>query len=214
MDQDAIVIQCGFAVMNILSLPESDSIVFIEETVSYLQSVRGTSEAVNRIGEALCRYTMFDLQYIGGFIHREVGKLPDPYRRMYRPYSLDLLHQYHEVLYVYRFGGVSDAPLPNPILWHEFWDIARSQCFVRRERSDDPFPQMRHPLSAFFYRLVYGYVMLIAGGYGHPVGMPFPGGARVHREGGRILCPIRNKERDLPFALCNFCSAEQDPRYG
>ena len=199
--------------MNVLSLSDGESAVFVEETVRSLQAVRGTAEAVERIGSVLCRYTVFDLQYIGGFIRREVEMLPDPYRRVYQPYSLDLLDQYHAVLRVYRSGGVSDAPLADPVLWHEFWEVARVQCFVRRERSDDPFPQMGHPLSSFFYRLVYGYVMLVAGGYGHPVGMPFPGGATVHREGGRVLCPIRDKERDLPSALCNFCPAEQDPRY-
>ncbi|MCZ0861205.1 DUF2115 domain-containing protein [Methanocorpusculum sp. MG] len=199
--------------MNVLSLSDGESAVLIDETVASLQVVTGTAEAVRRIGTALSRYTVFDLQYIGGFIRREVEKLPDPYRRAYRPYCSDLLDQYHVFMRVYRTNGVSDAPLTDPVLWHEFWEVARVQCFVRSGRSDDPFPQMEHPLSKFFYRLVYGYVMLIAGGYGHPIGMPFPGGATVRREGERVLCPIRDKERDLPSALCNFCPAEQDPRY-
>lgn len=199
--------------MNVLSLSDEESAVFIAETVRFLQETTGTADAVRRIGSVLSRYTMFDLQYVGGFIRREVEKLPDPYRRAYRPYSLDLLDQYHAVMQVYRTGGATDAPLTDPELWYEFWEIARVQCFVRSGKSDDPFPQMEHPLSKFFYRLVYGYVMMIAGGYGHPVGMPFPGGATVRREGERVLCPIRDKERDLPGALCNFCLAEQDPRY-
>lgn len=200
--------------MNILSLSDSEAEAFINGTVTDLQAVSGTAEAVARIGAALSRYTIFDLQYIGGFIRREVERLPNAYRRVYRPYSLDLLDQYHSFLREYRTGAGVDAPLGDPEHWMEYWEIARGQCFVRTGKSDDPFPQMEHPLLKFFYRLVYGYVMLIANGYGHPIGMPFPGGATVRREGERVLCPIRNKERELPSALCNFCPAEQDPKYG
>jgi uncharacterized protein (UPF0305 family) len=199
--------------MNILSLSSGESAIFIDETIASLQMATETTEMVGIIGFALSRYTVFDLQYIGGLIHREVEKLPDPYRKAYRPYSSDLLDQYHVFMRMYRTQVISDAPLKNPLLWHEFWEMARVQCFVRSGRTDDSFLQIEHPMSKFFYRLVYGYVMLIAGGYGHPIGMPFPGGATVHRDGNRVFCPIRDKERDLPSALCSFCPAEQDPQY-
>ena len=200
--------------MNILTLSDDESESFIRDTVTALRAATGTAEAVHQIGAALSRYTVFALQYIGGHVRREVEKLPDPYRRLYRPYSLDLLNQYHTFMTIYRSNSISDTPLKDPALWNEYWEVARTQCFVRSGKSDDPFPQMEHPLSKFFYRLVYGYVMLVAGGYGHAIGMPFPGGATVHRDGERVLCPIRDKEKDLPSALCNFCPAEQDPKYG
>ncbi|HJK34625.1 MAG TPA: DUF2115 family protein [Methanocorpusculum sp.] len=199
--------------MNVLSLSDDESAAVIDRTIQSLQKATSTADAVKRIGSALSQYTVFDLQYIGGFIRREVNKLPNPYRRVYLPYSLDLLNQYHVFMQMYRTQKIYDEPIKDPTLWSEYWEIARVQCFVRSGPSDDPFPQMEHPLSKFFYRLVYGYVMLIANGYGHPIGMPFPGGATVHREGEQVLCPIRDKERDLPAALCNFCPAEQDPRY-
>ena len=199
--------------MNVLSLSDDESAAVIDRTIQSLQKATSTADAVKRIGSALSQYTVFDLQYIGGFIRREVNKLPNPYRRVYLPYSLDLRNQYHEFMQRYRTQKLPDEPIKDPTLWSEYWEIARVQCFVRSGPSDDPFPQMEHPLSKFFYRLVYGYVMLIANGYGHPIGMPFPGGATVHREGEQVLCPIRDKERDLPAALCNFCPAEQDPRY-
>lgn len=199
--------------MNFLSLSDDESAAVIDRTIQSLQKATSTADAVKRIGSALSQYTVFDLQYIGGFIRREVNKLPNPYRRAYLPYSLDLLNQYHVFMQMYRMQKIHDEPIKDPTLWSEYWEIARVQCFVRSGPSDDPFPQMEHPLSKFFYRLVYGYVMLIANGYGHPIGMPFPGGATVHREGEQVLCPIRDKERDLPAALCNFCPAKQDPRY-
>ncbi len=199
--------------MNVLSLSDDESAAVIDRTIQSLQKATSTADAVKRIGSALSQYTVFDLQYIGGFIRREVNKLPNPYRRVYLPYSLDLLNQYHVFMQMYRTQKLPDEPIKDPTLWSEYWEIARVQCFVRSGPSDDPFPQMEHPLSKFFYRLVYGYVMLIAKGYGHPNGMPVPGGGTVHRGGEQGLCPIRDKERDLPAALCNFCPAEQDPRY-
>ena len=199
--------------MNVLSLSDDESAAVIDRTIQSLQKATSTADAVKRIGSALSQYTVFDLQYIGGFIRREVNKLPNPYRRVYLPYSLDLLNQYHVFMQMYRTQKLPDEPIKDPTLWSEYWEIARVQCFVRSGPSDDPFPQMEHPRSKVCYRLVYGYVMLIANGYGHPIGMPFPGGATVHREGEQVLCPIRDKERDLPAALCNFCPAEQDPRY-
>lgn len=200
--------------MNILSLPGDEARVLINETTAGLLETTTTTEGIGNISDALKRYTVFDLQYIGGVIRREVDKLPNPYRRCYRPYSGDLLDQYHQFMSLLHARRFPDAqPIRDPELWRRYWEMAAVQCFVQTGPSNDPFPQMDHPLYKFFYRLVYGYVMLIDGGYGHPIGMPFPGGATVKREGGRVLCPIRDKEKDLASALCNFCPAEQDPRY-
>ncbi|MDV0443976.1 DUF2115 family protein [Methanorbis rubei] len=199
--------------MNLLSFSDSESRFFIEKTVRDLIVAKGTAEAAREIGSALGSYTIFDLQYIGGGIQREVGKLPNPYRRCYQPFSSDLLNQYHAFMTKYRIGGFADTRIKDPELWHIYWDITPAQCFVKHRSPHDPFPQLEHPMTKLFYRLVYGYVMLIEGGYGHPVGMPFPGGAVIRREGNHVLCPIRDKEKDFPTALCNFCPAEQDSEY-
>ena len=199
--------------MNCLSLSDNEAGLLISKTITDLKAAAGTAEAVVKIGTALSRYTVFDLQYIGGCICREAAKLPNPYQRAYLPYSTDLLDQHHRFITMYRTLNFADVPRKNPELWRKYWEIARTVYLVRTRKTDDPFPQMEHPLSEFFYRLVYGYVMLIEGGCGHPIGLPFPGGATVRQEGHRVLCPIRDKEKDLPSALCNFCPAEQDPDY-
>lgn len=200
--------------MNILALSDDEARELINQTTARLLKTTTTTEGIRNIGVALKKYTVFDLQYIGGFIRREVDKLPNPYRRYYQPYSGDLLVQYHQfVRMLHGKTFQADLPIREPELWRKYWEIAAEQCFVQTRASNDPFPQMDHPLYIFFYRLVYGYVMLIDGGYGHPIGMPFPGGATVIQNGNRVLCPIRDKEKDLAFALCNFCPAEQDPKY-
>ena len=116
--------------MNVLSLSDDESAAVIDRTIQSLQKATSTADAVKRIGSALSQYTVFDLQYIGGFIRREVNKLPNPYRRVYLPYSLDLLNQYHVFMQMYRTQKLPDEPIKDPTLWSEYWEIARVQCFV------------------------------------------------------------------------------------
>ncbi len=201
--------------MNLLSLTSDASGKLISECCNQLTTAETQHEGSRIIAETLAKYTIFDLQYIGGYIRHEVEKLPNPYRNKYRPYSQDLLNQYSACMKDYRCGRLPEKkPIQDPGLWKTYWEITPGRCFEQEsKRLDEPFPQMAHPLNKFFYRLVYGYVMLIKGGYGHPIGMPFPGGFTVRQNGDRVLCPIRDKEKDLPAALCNYCPAEQDPDY-
>ena len=201
--------------MNLLSLSGDRSAELISGCCHQLATAATQHEGTRIIAETLAKYTIFDLQYIGGYIRHNVDKLPNPYRNRYRPYSQDLLNQYSTCMKEYRCGIPADTrPIKDPSLWKTYWEITPGHCFdPGPQRPDEPFPQMKHPMNTFFYRLVYGYVMLIKGGYGHPVGMPFPGGFTVRQNGDRVLCPIRDKEKDLPAALCNYCPAEQDPDF-
>ena len=44
----------------------------------------------------------------------------------------------------------------------------------------------------------------------HIVGTLFPGGFRVKLENGTYYCPVKEKQKDNPGAVCGFCIAEQD----
>jgi uncharacterized protein (UPF0305 family) len=44
------------------------------------------------------------------------------------------------------------------------------------------------------------------------VGTPFPGGFKVKYEGGKYPCPVKERQKDNPGAVCGFCIAEQDPK--
>jgi len=199
--------------MDIFSRSASSSRIFIDETVTALLFAETNQEAAEIIGRALSAYTVFDLQYIGGHLKREVDRLPDPYRRMYRPFCMDLLDQYHEFMQDYRPGIVCHGPLPDLDLWKKYWGDIPDYCFQDACPSENPRPTQNHPLSKLFYRLVFAYVMFVKGGCGHPVGMPFPGGLRIRQVGDIVYCPIRDREKDLPQALCNYCPAKQDPDY-
>ncbi|PAV08567.1 hypothetical protein ASJ83_03155 [Methanocorpusculum parvum] len=199
--------------MDIFSRSASSSRTFIEDTVTALLSAETNQAAAEIIGRALSAYTVFDLQYIGGYLKREVDRLPDPYRRLYKPYCMDLFDQYHAFMQEYRPGIVCSGPLPDLGLWKKYWEPVPEHCFQDAARSENILPPQDHPLAKFFYRLVFAYVMFVKGGCGHPIGMPFPGGLRIRQEGDIVYCPIRDREKDLPLALCNYCPAKQDPEY-
>ena len=196
--------------MDIFACSADEVKRFIEETAGELEKTVLSEDAVRILYHALQKYTIFDLQRIGGHMRLEVEKLPEPYRKKFRPYAGDLLNRYHEFLTAARSKNVPGT-ITDLDLWKSYWQGACSACFSEEVSKNDPRPEFAGPAGKFFYRLVYGYTMLIADKPGHPVGMPFPGGWTVYEKGGEILCPIRDKEKDLPQALCNFCPAVQDP---
>jgi uncharacterized protein (UPF0305 family) len=46
----------------------------------------------------------------------------------------------------------------------------------------------------------------------HPVGTRFPGGFTLRLVDGVYLCPVKDKQKDTPSALCRFCVSVQDER--
>ena len=195
---------------NVFQYSKSELAEFVKSVSAELLAAKNAEEAVPVLKRALERYTIFDLQRVGGTIHRETELLPEPYRSRYRPYSIDLLNQYHAFLSDVRRGKSKQREILDRKLWDEFWKNAEESCFSDEVSKNSPEVGIGTPAGKLFYRLVYGYAMLIAGLPGHPVGMPFPGGWTVKEESGKILCPIRDKEKDLPQALCNYCPAVQD----
>ena len=54
--------------------------------------------------------------------------------------------------------------------------------------------------------------MFVADEPGHPPGTPFPGGLEVTKNNEGYLCPIRDKEEEIFYSVCNFCPAKQDEK--
>lgn len=163
------------------------------------------------IADAAARYAPYDLQVIGGRLKNEVDRLPSPYREAIRPYFADqVFGAYHELLLLRRRGTFARmaAPIAEPALCREYWEMVPRGCTEGDERPERHahFYTARH---RFFYYLMAGFSMFVLGRPGHPVGTPFPGGFRVEEHRGRYLCPIREKEGDLWYSICNFCPADQ-----
>jgi len=67
--------------------------------------------------------------------------------------------------------------------------------------------------SSFFriYKIISLYTTYILDEPVHPVGTPFPGGFQVKYDGKKYSCPVKERQKDNPGAVCGFCIAEQDP---
>ena len=66
---------------------------------------------------------------------------------------------------------------------------------------------------AFFqiYKIISLYTTFILNESVHPVGTPFPGGLKVKYDGKNYLCPVKERQKDNPGAVCGFCISKQDP---
>jgi uncharacterized protein (UPF0305 family) len=83
-----------------------------------------------------------------------------------------------------------------------------SGCFVKDDRSE-LYPHFVQPRNRLFYYLIAAFTMFVLEEPGHPVGMPFPGGFTVEKRGSGYYCLIRDKEKEVPHSICNFCPALQ-----
>ena len=66
---------------------------------------------------------------------------------------------------------------------------------------------------AFFqiYKIISLFNTFILDEPVHPVGTPFPGGLKVKYDGKNYLCPVKERQKDNPGAVCGFCISKQDP---
>lgn len=202
--------------MNMLDKTDAEMEEIIASVSDALIFETDACKASEIIGKALSQYTVYDLQYIGGYIKLEVDKLPNPYKNQYRPFSTDLMDKYSEIIIRYRnkrCDSVCGFDEGDAELRKKYWEDTKVCCFRVPDNRNGTNYMGNNPARHFFYRLVYAHVMFLDKGFGHPVGLPFPGGFTVRREGDKVYCPIRDKEKDLEWALCNYCPAEQDPNY-
>ncbi len=165
------------------------------------------------LAKEILRYSMYDLQVIGGELNEEIFRLPRPYRDHVKQFLRDQLFiPYHLFLSAYRTGGPlgTSTPFRDPDMVCSYWDMVPAGCFTWDEKTVHTFRRW-NPRHRLFYYLIAAVSMFILDQPGHPVGMPFPGGKKVEMRNGRYLCPIRDKEKDVFFSICNFCPAEQSP---
>jgi hypothetical protein len=194
-------------------LTPSDQQAFdaITETCAHLAGAGTRGDLGVMIAEVALSYSVFELQVIGGHLRREVAALPSPYREAVGPhFTAQIFGAHHHLLMMHRLGEFQgmQTPLADPVLFAGYLAMIPASC-LRSDERPGVSRHLRTPRHRLFYYLMTGFMIFVLGRPGHPVGMPFPGGFFVLEEGKRFLCPIREKEKDLPFSICNFCPAEQ-----
>jgi len=179
--------------------------------------IRETCEALScsktkgALGECIAceiiRFSLIDLQIIGGRLHRELENVPSPYREALRPHLIgQIFGMHHTVLAMHNSGAFKTMrePLTDPATFGEFCRMVPEGCY-----SWDGGIRPDNPVHRLFYYLVSACAMFVFDQPGHPLGMPFPGGFRVEKTGGIYLCPVRDREKEVFFSICNFCPAKQ-----
>ncbi|MDD1724248.1 MAG: DUF2115 domain-containing protein [Methanospirillum sp.] len=183
----------------------------VERVAQLLASARTKGELGQILAEEITRYTLHDLQVVGGRLHAELVRLPRSYRDKVGPYMTDqILGGYHRFITSYRSGlfTTMKEPLADRENFIRFCAMIPEGC----SRRDDTLQRLpvtfttRHRL---FYYLIAAYTMFILEEPGHPVGTPFPGGFNVENRNGTFYCLIRDHEKEVPYSICNFCPALQ-----
>lgn len=183
----------------------------ISEICVRLNGAKTRGELGILLAQEVSRYSIFDLQIIGGRFTREVDALPSPYREQIRPYLTEqLFGMHHILLQMYRNGNFRKmfATFPDNNQSLSYWEMVPQGCFSwddEREKCSFGYS----PYHRLFYYLISGFAMLVLDRPGHPVGTPFPGGFFVEQKGGEYCCPVRDKEKDVYFSICNYCPAKQ-----
>jgi hypothetical protein len=176
-----------------------------------LCSVRTRGELGAVITGEVQKFSLFELQVIGGRMYAEVEKLPSPYRERIRPYFTEqLFGAHHRLIAMHRSGQFSrmTAPLSDPATFVEFCRMLPLGCFLQNDQSEGNI-HFRNPRNRLFYYLMAAFTMFVLDEPGHPAGMPFPGGFTVEKRVDGYYCLIRDKEKEIFWSICNFCPAKQ-----
>jgi uncharacterized protein (UPF0305 family) len=189
---------------------------FIEDAAT-IRSISGRLRAARSRGDLgilIARevqgYSLFELQVIGGRLNNEIDKLPSPYRERIRPYFISqLFGAHHRLIAMHRSREFARMQIPvnDPETFFAFCDMVPSGCFAWDEYGRSP--HLRQPRNRLFYYLIAAFTMFVLEEPGHPAGMPFPGGFTVEKRGTDYYCLIRDKEKEVPHSICNFCPAKQ-----
>ncbi|HIJ06101.1 MAG: hypothetical protein XE11_0288 [Methanomicrobiales archaeon 53_19] len=191
-----------------LELDPSEAEDEIRRVASDLMKSETRSHLARLIADEICRYTSHDLMQIAAGLRHELQNLPPLYRKAYQQSAHEqIFGTHHRILLMKREGRIDTLPgeIPDPALFTTFCRMVEEACLVP-DRSGDVHMT---PMGRLLYYLLSCFLIFVMQESAHPIGTPFPGGMKVELKGGVVCCPVREKEEDVPYALCRFCPAEQ-----
>lgn len=197
--------------------PEDDNPAEDELMVQQVVSAISTAKTRGELGEILARevsrYTLHDLQVIGGRLHTEMVRLPRPYQTQLSPYLTEqIFGGHHLLLSMHRSGrfSIMTDPITDEPTFTRFCAIIPEGC-TQWDETVSRLPVRYTTRHRLFYYLIAAFAMFVLERPGHPVGTPFPGGYKVEERNGSYYCLIRDHEKEVPYSLCNYCPALQTP---
>jgi Uncharacterized protein conserved in archaea len=186
-----------------------------EEDLRIFEEIAGITEKsvlADALACELARYSVYDIMKMRARLDSETNQLPPPYRENVRPYFIEWqIGRYMKLMEMRSNGGFHGltGTIENLELYREFcaMETRRLKEWDETEQDEDDW---YNPFHSRYYLLLSCFYMFVLGEPGHPVGMPFPGGFKVEKRPDAIYCPIREKEKEVEYSICNFCPARQD----
>lgn len=142
-------------------------------------------------------------------MNAQIERLPFPYRKAMVQLREHFFQRYHHLILLDRSGefGRLTTPIRNPERFTAFCDMLPEGMVAASDPSTGSI--YFEKLGFLFYYLLAAFAIFVIEEPGHPVGMLFPGGLKVEQRGSVYYCPVRDKEKEVFYALCNFCPALQ-----
>jgi uncharacterized protein (UPF0305 family) len=186
---------------------EPFSLERVSKIAADVKGVKGKRELARALSGEILRLNITDLKRMSEAIEREADKLPSPYREKIHPYFLEqFFGRYFRALNMHNEGHIEtlEGDIADKKLFADYCDMLAG---LKSNGNGDGLGL--EPSYGGYYHLISCFAMFVLDEPGHPVGTPFPGGFTVERRGDGYYCPIRDKEKDVPFSICNFCPARQ-----
>jgi len=192
----------------------SDAAVDIRRIACLLKSARTRGEVGEVLAREVQKYSLYDIQILGGKMNTQIERLPSPYRKAMARLRDHFFKCHHNLIVLYRSGEFVrlTAPVSNRDRFEAFCDMLPSGMFAVIDTSEENLYFKK--LGFLFYYLFAAFTMFVLEEPAHPVGTLFPGGSKVEQRGSEYYCPVRDKEKEVFYSLCNFCPALQtvEPR--
>lgn len=173
-----------------------------------LINVDKKAELGKTLASEISTISIYDIQAISARLEREIRALPSPYREQIRPYFItQYFVNYFNILAMTDNGSLDNikGDIKDKALFKDY-----CKTVIKFLNDGQCEPDNGRIWQGGFYYLVSCFMMFVLEEPGHPVGMPFPGGFKVKEKDGVVYCPIRDKEKDVEYSICNFCPAKQD----
>lgn len=170
------------------------------------------AELANVLARELDKYSIYDMMKMSAGLDREINLLPAPYRERLRPYFKEqLFGRYAKIMEMRSNGDFHDLreQIVYLNLYREFSKTESNHIKAICDKENES-GAVHSPIPSLYYLLISCFYMFVLGEPGHPVGTPFPGGFEVINSGNTYYCPIRDKEKDVEYSICNFCPSQQD----
>lgn len=166
------------------------------------------AELAKVLASELNKYSIYDVMKISAGLDKEINLLPSPYRERSRPYFVEqLFGRYAKIMAMRSNGDFYDLKerIGYLNLYREFCNTESNHIKAICNEEND-----RDVFHSSYYLLISCFYMFVLEEPGHPVGTPFPGGFEVVHCSNAYYCPIRDKEKDVEYSICNFCPSKQD----